>query len=72
MQLRVWHILFIVCVITILHISAILFGWYDSNIIWIDNIEHILAGIALSMLFIMIDKDNNRKIILMLVFVLIT
>ena len=65
MQIRFYHILIILFTITILHISSVLFGWYSGSVIWVDNIEHILAGIALSMFFIFIRKNrssNKKKI----------
>ncbi len=73
MRVRFWYILLVVLTITVLHISAILFGWYEGTVIWVDNIEHILAGIAFSMIFLLINNNKRKRIIIfMLGFVLIT
>ena len=55
-------IFLIVFIITILHIFAITFEFYKTKIVWIDNLQHILAGIAVAMFSILIKRDNNKKI----------
>lgn len=61
MRVRLWHILFIIFIIAILHISSILFDWYDAAVVWVDNVEHILAGIALSTLFVLVRSNKYKN-----------
>ena len=72
MNFKFKSIAFIFSIIIILHISAILFGWYQTKIIWIDNVQHILAGIAFAILFLLINrnKENKLKIGEIIIFVL--
>mgnify|MGYP001613988574 FL=1 len=55
-------IFLIVFIITILYIFAITFEFYKTKIVWVDNLQHILAGIAVAMFSILIKRDNNKKI----------
>ncbi len=75
MKITVWQILSVFILVTALHISAILFGWYETEIVWIDNMQHILAGIAFAMLFLMIHqkpKSKKKIAIYIILFVLVT
>lgn len=58
-ELRNVFIIFIA--IVVLHVSAILFGWYETPIVWIDNIQHLLAGIALAIFFLATFKKSKNK-----------
>ncbi len=75
MKIKSWYILVIFALVTILHISAISFGWYSGSVIWIDNVQHILSGIAFAMLFLLLYKKPTKKkqtIIYIILFVFVT
>ncbi len=70
MKTELKNIIIILIIVSLLHIFSILFGWYETKIVWIDNLQHVLAGIALAMLFLLINKRKKINVILMLFFVL--
>ena len=71
MEIKLRHVIFILILITILHISAGLFSWYETRIVWVDNLQHVLAGIAFAMLFLLIRRKNEHNVFLMIGFVLL-
>ena len=54
MKKLIWYVVCMCLVVTLLQIYAVLSGHYDSGVVFIDIIQHILAGIALGMLWIWI------------------
>ena len=67
---KLFHIALLLIVMTALHFIANSIGLYEQPIIWIDKVLHIMAGIAIAMLwFWFLQKkekfsDNIPKIIL--------
>ena len=50
-KLKLLHIALLLIVMTALHFVANLTGLYEQPIIWIDKVLHIMAGIAVAMLW---------------------
>jgi len=67
---KLLHIALLLIAMTALHFIANLTGLYEQPIIWIDKVLHIMAGMAIAMLWFWFlqrkDKlsDNIPKIIL--------
>ncbi len=74
MKAKFGSIIVIFVIIAILHFSAIAFGFYETEIVWIDNAQHVLAGIALGMLFLLINRNSKKRNVVFWIigFVLIT
>ena len=54
------HIIFLLLAMTALHFIANLTGLYEQPIIWIDKVLHIMAGIAIAMLwFWFLQRKEN-------------
>ncbi|MSU55511.1 MAG: hypothetical protein EXS46_03170 [Candidatus Taylorbacteria bacterium] len=69
-KLKLSHVIFLLLAMTALHFIANLTGLYKQPIIWIDKVLHVMAGIAIAMLWFWFlqrkDKlsDNIPKVIL--------
>ena len=48
---KLLHIVLLLIAMTVLHFIANLTGLYEQPIIWIDKVLHIIAGIAVAMLW---------------------
>lgn len=57
---KLFHIALLLTVMTILHLIANATGLYEQPIIWIDKVLHIMAGIAIAMLwFWFLQRKEN-------------
>jgi|SRR3989338_743100 len=69
---KLFHIALLLMGMTVLHFIANLTGLYEQEIVWIDKVLHIMAGIAVAMFwFWFLQKkeelsDNIPKIILVI------
>ena len=67
---KLLHIALLLIAMTMLHFIANLTGLYEQPIIWIDKVLHIMAGIAIAMLWFWFLQrkekfsDNISKIVL--------
>ena len=67
---KLFHIALLLIVMTALHFIANSIGLYEQPIIWIDKVLHIMAGVAIAMLWFWFlqrkesPADNIPKIIL--------
>ncbi len=52
-----------------LHFIGNSVGLYDGEIIWIDNILHIMAGSAVALLWLALAKEKYKKISFTILFV---
>lgn len=77
MQIRIWYIITIFIVISLLHIFAVLFGLYSTSIVWIDKLQHILAGVAVAMFFLYLQSrkrvnlNSKRKLFFKVLFLVL-
>ena len=67
---KFFHIVLLLAVMAVLHFVANAVGLYEQPIIWIDKVLHIMAGVAIAMLWFWFLQrkenlfDNIPKIIL--------
>ena len=62
MKIQIKHIGIILAVMAGLHVFANLTGMYETPIIWIDKVLHIMAGIAIGMVWLVIlQNEMNRR-----------
>ena len=59
MKIKLAHIVSILLVMVCLHFVANATGLYETRIIWIDKVLHIMAGAAVAMLWIWFLQGKN-------------
>jgi len=59
MKVSFWHILITFSVVTLLQVYAVVTGHYDGDVIFLDKIGHILAGVALGLLWLWILRKKS-------------
>src|SRR3989338_6684245 len=60
MKIQIKHIIILLASMAALHVFANLTGMYETRIIWIDKVLHIMAGIAIGMVWLMILQKVGK------------
>ena len=60
MKIQIKHIAVLLVIMGGLHVFANLTGMYETPIIWIDKLLHIMAGIAIGMVWLVILQKRNE------------
>ena len=59
MNVKFFHVVLILTAMVALHFTANAIGMYESRIIWIDKVLHIMAGSAIAMLWVWFLQRRN-------------
>lgn len=59
MKIKFQHIAFLLISMLGLHIIANFLGMYETKIIWIDKVLHVMAGIAIGMFWLLISLKHQ-------------
>ncbi|MCC7500544.1 hypothetical protein IT396_01940 [Candidatus Nomurabacteria bacterium] len=73
-MVKLWHILAMVVLVTVLHFGAVWSGFYDwqfsTRVFWFDNVLHVLVGIGFAMAALFITERYRLSGLQTLFFVL--
>jgi|SRR3989344_5856966 len=61
MKILLRYIFLIFTLMVILHFIANFTGLYETSIVWIDKVLHILAGIGIAMIWIVISERKKVR-----------
>jgi len=60
MKTQIKHIVLLLAAMAGLHVFANVTGMYETRIIWIDKVLHIMAGIAIGMVWLVILQKRDE------------
>jgi uncharacterized membrane protein YjdF len=58
-RIKNWHPIVLLILTITLHFVANNYGWYNTKIVWFDNLLHIMTGIAIGLITILISQKRR-------------